>query len=301
MKKGWLFALCALTIVGCAYKTTQVHDVDFSGVDPGRIGGRAALLAVIVTESADRESGDGAPDREFSFTLSSRVPVNPLQSCVDRAGVWDPSDPSSAGTFQQKRQPANLLELLADCRDDEELLAVFDRQPTAFGQKQQEARREATLDSLGMLLHGLVCRSVEGELGDGKPFDELLSSAEALARLDALGRLEDFDAALAGLASAGRLSPDAAIELLEWLDVDALVCVAVSYGYLEVLHRSQNLIWTSTPITLETEVQTYLGSDLDRPVRLQFRQSGELQLKTIDEIGSLVSKGLRGKLKPDPR
>jgi hypothetical protein len=294
--------LIAAVVSGCAYTATDLHSLQLDPSlrsDPPK---SVAFLALLVERNAPApQSADSLLVAEtLSFRLNETVPTNPLSHCIEivRKTKSIPMSTSSfSGPKTTRREAITLLEAYSVCASDPSVLDLFGKQPTAFGKEKLLERKRTILDSLGVLLHAYVTESVEEHVGSKEVLGKMIGLEEAYRRLHEGGELDLFEQALQALESEGHVGIDLTRELGRFLGVDALLFVAVSYDYVQVLHADQYSAWYSIALRAETDARVYRSETGQRLARLQFSRSHDKHLYGLMDIGKLLSQGLRGKLK----
>lgn len=288
------------TLVGCAYQKTNVHQVNVASLVEAAPAS-TALVGVIVRTNYTFEDQGGSPQearRSSSFHLGAGARANPLGDAPQLAAERNIFRFENADAYSRPiRKAQTLLEAYCAAKNDLEPLRYFEQLPTGFGRAAFIESRNAIVDSLAMVAHAYVDRSLAEHLARPRgPVGALILHQDAV---DAL--LDSPDPALYGrlltsIQSNGTLDPDDRRAACRILDTEALMFVAVAYDYMQILRTSQYGSSISSAIRVETDVAVF-GANRDRPLAtLGFNKVHERHLDGLDDVGKLVSKGLGGSL-----
>jgi len=296
----WLAAATLLTLAACAYQETNVHLVDVAGLEEVAPTSTALVGVIVRTNYTFEDDGDNPQEarRSSVFHLGAGLRVNPLDNTPElaherllfRVEHFDDQ-------LNKRRKAANLLEAYCAARNDLEPLRYFEQLPTGFGRAAFIESRNAIVDSLAMVAHAYVDQSLTRHLsGPESPLGHLVLHDDTVNTL-----LDGPDPALLGrlltsIQADGMLVPADRRAACRILGVDALMFVAVAYDYMQILRTSQYGNSISSAIRVETDVAVF-GAERDRPLAtLGFNKVHEEHLDGLEDVGKLVSKGLRGSL-----
>lgn len=300
----WMAAAMAcavlMTMVACAYQDTHVHQVDVAALDEATPAATALVGVIVRTNFTFEDKGTDPRDsrRSSSFQLDAGARDNPLHDAPQLAAERGIFHFHGDDSFSRPvRKAATLLEAYCAAKNDLEPLRYFEQLPTGFGRAAFIESRNAIVDSLAMVAHAYVHHSLIDHLArpDG-PVGALMFHQDAV---DAL--LDGPDPALYGrlmasIQSDGTLDPDDRRAACRILGTEALMFVAVAYDYMQILRTSQYGSSISSAIRVEADVAVF-GVDRDRPLAtLGFNKTHEKHLDGLNDVGKLVSKGLRGSL-----
>ena len=91
------------------------------------------------------------------------------------------------------------------------------------------------------------------------------------------------------------------VRCCEILDVDALLCVAVSCNYHRIQHSDPYGFWYNIDLHTETEAVVLRPRAESAVARMQFAKEPDTLLDVLSDMGKLLSKGSEGQLRhPNP-
>ena len=199
---------------------------------------------------------------------------------------------------ENKREALTLLEAYCASKNDTDPIKYFEQSPTGFGRKKFITERNAIVDSLAMVAHAFVDRSFSLNFPEsGEPVGALMPHRQAVATLLASEDAGLYERILTSIQDNGEISAADKEAACRILGVEALMFVAVSYDFVQILHSSQYGSWFATAIVAETDAAVF-GKDQEAPLAMVgFSQTHEEHLKGLGDIGKLVHDGLVGRLR----
>jgi hypothetical protein len=295
------FVAALAGLVACSYQQTNVHAVDVSALEAARPQ-RTALLGLIVRSNYTFEApnaGTQETRRSFAFMLDRDLTRNPHADAprlADERAIYEEWATEFAEE-RSRRTARTLLEAYCAAIDDLEPIRYFEQRPTGFGRARFIAERNAIVDTLAMVAHAYVDRSLMRHLtGAESPVGELVGHTRCL---DALLAGDDpglYGRILASVQESGEIAAADRRAACRMLGVDAIMFVAVAYDYVSVLESSQYGSRIFSAIRAETDVAVF-GAEHDQPLAsVGFNREHEKHLEGLDDVGKLIRKGLRGDL-----
>jgi len=271
---GFILIALGLVLGSCAYTgygRTEVVEVylgqSFRGSSPPL---RTAFVGLYVN----------------TFSLSDSLRFNPFLAQLDQI------ENSKSTTIRFK--PETLIQAYAVSISDRSVFDVFRHEPSGFGGSKILKRRMTISDSLNILAHAFLQRSITERIGKSGVLGSVLPPEEALNVLFSQGRQELYSEASETIKTEGELRFEQVENLCRELQVDALLFVSVLYDTVLVTRANQYGSDVFEATSIQTDARVYRNGSVV-PASVKFSHTCALDLYGLKEAGRLIDLGLRGR------